>query len=694
MINSSHQNRGVFLNQGWPDWDPPYYEVRANSQISADVHNETVIFDFIKWQGNGVEYESANDLQTPVVFRYDNAVAEASYKGRRISESAAATAGNNSMKIANFNYEGDSKVSFVYEEEGSLYFCEQINGTWQADQLILNNNDISPALAVLIFGEYEKIYVASEMIDPNGSNMIRLYTRTNEEWDQTVIYSQVQSDQAKPAITIAKRFNNPTITWDNGNGIFVWYSYTGQVFQIPGTNSGSHKPTICDISNSYQDKVAVAWEQYGDICFVEINLNQPSFGDIINITDEYLDMRENINPSLYSNSANGFLHLAWQAKIPYLEPMKLGRGVQLMSRVFSRTYDVSENEWWEIHLYEHEGHEGVTPVVGPEGVLWKCKGTSHLTTENGIISGINPRNPSLYGTSVLYTIGNSTPYVLKVGEFPTASKTSSIVHHTMRKELREILYESRVRSGYLSLTMEPPELSPHDSSNYLNFGDSSSTFMSSQYFTVTPEKSIVNLKTTIFAEDYQALLINNSPEKQVLRINVIDQTGVVLATPYELKVGDLYTDDDIFYDYMNKMVNLENFMGQTVCIKAEFILSGSYLTLPAHTTIHHTNFSSHKTALTVENIEEPLPIAFALHGNYPNPFNPVTDIRFDLPEDCQVDLSVYNIQGQLVARLADRKYPTGRHRVKFDGSQFSSGIYLYRLRTNKFNQVKRMLLIK
>jgi len=73
---------------------------------------------------------------------------------------------------------------------------------------------------------------------------------------------------------------------------------------------------------------------------------------------------------------------------------------------------------------------------------------------------------------------------------------------------------------------------------------------------------------------------------------------------------------------------------------------------------------------------------FYLHQNYPNPFNPVTTIEYQLPQISQVDLSIYNLLGQKVATLVSEKQPSGSYEVEWDASGYSSGVYLYRLRTD------------
>ncbi len=102
-----------------------------------------------------------------------------------------------------------------------------------------------------------------------------------------------------------------------------------------------------------------------------------------------------------------------------------------------------------------------------------------------------------------------------------------------------------------------------------------------------------------------------------------------------------------------------------------------------------------------ELVAEPtLPRAYQVNANYPNPFNPVTTIGYALPEESRVVLDVYSLSGQKVAGLQNGVQQAGNHTLRFDGSNLSSGIYLYRFSAvgqksgKRFNAIKRMLLIK
>jgi hypothetical protein len=96
-----------------------------------------------------------------------------------------------------------------------------------------------------------------------------------------------------------------------------------------------------------------------------------------------------------------------------------------------------------------------------------------------------------------------------------------------------------------------------------------------------------------------------------------------------------------------------------------------------------------------DDVQDPnLPTEYDLFQNSPNPFNPVTSIKFSLPEASYVRLSVYNILGQAVADLVDGNLEAGNHTVSWDGHNAASGIYLYRLEVDRRVFTKKMLLMK
>ena len=101
----------------------------------------------------------------------------------------------------------------------------------------------------------------------------------------------------------------------------------------------------------------------------------------------------------------------------------------------------------------------------------------------------------------------------------------------------------------------------------------------------------------------------------------------------------------------------------------------------------------------VNSDESLIPKEFALYDNYPNPFNPTTQIAVDLPEAATTEITVWNIMGQKVATLYTGDLNAGHHTLNFDGrdsngKQLTSGMYLYRVAAGKYNATKKMTLMK
>ena len=85
---------------------------------------------------------------------------------------------------------------------------------------------------------------------------------------------------------------------------------------------------------------------------------------------------------------------------------------------------------------------------------------------------------------------------------------------------------------------------------------------------------------------------------------------------------------------------------------------------------------------------------YKLYQNFPNPFNPYTYIKYEMPVEGFVEIEVYNVNGSKVQTLVNENQESGNHEIEFNGSNLSSGIYFYSIEAGSFLQTKRMILLK
>jgi len=106
------------------------------------------------------------------------------------------------------------------------------------------------------------------------------------------------------------------------------------------------------------------------------------------------------------------------------------------------------------------------------------------------------------------------------------------------------------------------------------------------------------------------------------------------------------------------------------------------------------DFNGTFTYSDIVYIDKIVPLTFSLFQNFPNPFNPQTKIKFNLPFDEFVSLKVYNLIGSEVAVLINGRRIAGIYYINFDAAQLPSGVYYYQLNAGQFNETKKMILLR
>ncbi|MGE5458149.1 MAG: T9SS type A sorting domain-containing protein, partial [Methanococcaceae archaeon] len=87
-------------------------------------------------------------------------------------------------------------------------------------------------------------------------------------------------------------------------------------------------------------------------------------------------------------------------------------------------------------------------------------------------------------------------------------------------------------------------------------------------------------------------------------------------------------------------------------------------------------------------------LKYALEQNYPNPFNPSTRVKYSIAEDTKVRITVFNTLGEVVKVVLDQTQKQGNYETTIDMKGFASGIYFYQLNTERYSEVRKLVLIK
>ena len=208
----------------------------------------------------------------------------------------------------------------------------------------------------------------------------------------------------------------------------------------------------------------------------------------------------------------------------------------------------------------------------------------------------------------------------------------------------------------------------------------------------TPITGIITLKTKMTDNGIIRTWTNEAPRmyyRKYISGSWSSFTGVV---PY-------YAQNDSFFYQMPGSASGTQieyyFAAQDIAMptpKMSTLPAGGSGINPPGSTPPPTRFTFTITGVS-NNISE-LPTEFKLFNNFPNPFNPVTKIKFALPKSSVVKLTVFDILGREISVVLNGNYDAGYYEINFDGSKLASGIYFYKIQTSDFTDVKKMVLSK
>jgi photosystem II stability/assembly factor-like uncharacterized protein len=177
-------------------------------------------------------------------------------------------------------------------------------------------------------------------------------------------------------------------------------------------------------------------------------------------------------------------------------------------------------------------------------------------------------------------------------------------------------------------------------------------------------------------------------------INTIQGTGIVFINgtvdsssyfkTFTAKSTDYGLSWEVKYFYWNE----EIIHSRLIDLNTWFMCGGN-ADVPA-VVLKSTNGGT----ISVNNISTNVPGKYILYQNYPNPFNPVTSIKYDIVFTDNVNIKIFDISGKEVAEPVNEKLSPGTYNLIFDASDLASGVYIYRITTNNYTGIKKMVHIK
>jgi len=207
------------------------------------------------------------------------------------------------------------------------------------------------------------------------------------------------------------------------------------------------------------------------------------------------------------------------------------------------------------------------------------------------------------------------------------------------------------------------------------------------------------LLTITDADNHQQILYLGEENSAHINLNMYDMPPLPPAGMFDVRFSS-QRDLEVVNEKEMKSIAIQ-------LSSARFPVSISYKTTGSILTMNGMKLTEEPTTVrdSVGSIRltfagsASIPKSFALEQNYPNPFNPTTTIRYALPVDAHVQLTIYDILGQKVQTIVDGIQPAGYKSVVWNGANIASGVYMYRLDAvsgsqNVFSQIKKMLIIK
>lgn len=714
--------KGVFLNQD-PAHTPVYYSARVPLYQILNINGEDITWNFADWEGSGAQVTMPDNFingyfETPVVFQSPNAIVSARYKGHlRTSLPGNGNSKNQRRVLAapQGNWQ-EGYWNMVYEDAGDIWLA------WSGDDALswdefgypgypklmrINFNRgqaANPTLSnIFVFSgnpnDYNRYVIAWTERNTSGEMEIHLQTMklgyphygwgNYSDWDREASHRVINvtpAPNARPVVQLHQQGNNVilTLAFEIAEGGPISLGY------IEFEGNGSNVEEDLDEATEYQEQWY--WCLIGSL---QIGCQYPAL------------LRQE---AVYGQNATTFLYC--------VEPQEDGFSSIIVQFDLS-TCDIEYLDQPEDYFTYYSlqgvisqgnamiGIAAEMPLWGagiPAMVFYKKYPNDPCPQLNSVITSMD--KPTIMAE-------NSGGYASLIGEimmrsvggnwyrWPGYGNPLYLGNQAAGIYTRAVVDEDDRAAMVTRINTTPAKLELYSGSGIFNEGGGGiqtdiRLFRSwkggnNQRIKVLLDFSGADIELPDSLLTGRCLasvrLLNPSPE------NIIARQPDTLTAPIGV---DVVRNGQTVYSFPPRPWTTLK-MSSLPGVESGDILKFKLERLPlfrkgyAEISLREEN---RKKAVVEEKIADmPVPVEFSL-DIFPNPFNPVTTFKIALPQPAQVRLEVFNVLGQLVETIVNEYLPAGYQEIRFDGSNLSSGIYIYRFRTSEKVQTGRILLLK
>lgn len=694
---------------------PLFNTIGTTSQI---LKNQNQYF-FIKWEDEVKSLSREISLTQPSTFI-------SCYKGLQLSNNISSFSKNNQKKV--ISAFSDPKLLYkVYESLGTVWMetSSDKGNTWviYSNTPLYEGSAIDPSIEHLYNPSlYSSLYGDILYVPFISEDKIRMKIITSKSSADIIVYSPGDNTTERTPVATIFNGNKIMVVWKSDgligevpvNGLFYQIGTLGSTpyeiiwnnskTYISGTNINSKNPCIESLEND--NIVRFAWEENNKIKYANIVVNS-NYSITLNntkIISDYSGFTSNTNPALIA--VNGGARLSWvgtrsnnqdalqksaettsismESKSVFMDPANTSRVWAFGNNVRNTSINSSSDCY---------------TISWGRGNFDKIQFTDSYT-----LSRIDSLN--ITGSDVQISNGN-TKFDMRATAFnsqslPYCFNTSSVYQNNLSK-----VTNYSVNSGREGIIKKDV------SRFYFSFGDIKADGKDISFKFIDDTTRIVSTDDlNSYLETEPIYITNNSEIFYSVQYGPVDSISrsTLLKNSFinfKLKIIDavsgkvLYISDNITYDSLNATAykNL-SYLLHTDGINCKYIKL--CLTVSSDSDLecslkelYASDFALNKSNIQskyIKNLEELN--TYNLDQNFPNPFNPSTEIKFQIPQPGIITLKVYDILGNEVRTILNEYKEKGEYSLTFEASNLASGVYLYQLKAGSYIQTRKMIFIK